>query len=467
MNVKDTQGALRHTGWAGMSLAGQFAITGGVVVLVAALVVGSFVANRIEEVVVRNTANATALYMESLIAPITQDFVEAESLSSRNRKEISTLLAETELGKRVASYKVWRPGGLVVDASDTTLIGVQFEVTENLKQAWNGEVRADFDDTSDAEDAGEDALDVPLLEIYSPIRNRSTGEVVSVIEFYEIADTLQRDIAQARATSWAAVVGVLALLGAAMYLIVLRGSKTIDAQIVALREMSSRNLSLRLQMQEASGRAAAMSERALRQIGADLHDGPAQLMAFAALRLDAVRRAAGDDRARADVDEVAGAVGEAIGEIRNISRGLSVPDLDQRDMGRVVQGLADAHAARTGTAVDMSEMQADLPDLPAAVRLAVFRFVQEGLNNAWRHARGRGQKLRLGVDEGRMVLSVLDQGPGFGAAGWDPAQSQGRLGLMGLKNRIEAIGGRLDVLNRPDPPGGAELRMTIELGAQP
>lgn len=60
-------------GWAGLSLARQFAIAGGVVMLAATLLVGWFVAGRIEEVVVRNTANATALYMESFVAPLTQD----------------------------------------------------------------------------------------------------------------------------------------------------------------------------------------------------------------------------------------------------------------------------------------------------------------------------------------------------------------------------------------------------------
>jgi len=62
----------RRKGWSGLSLARQFALAGGVVMLVATGLVGWFVAGRIEEVVVRNTANATALYMESFVAPLTK-----------------------------------------------------------------------------------------------------------------------------------------------------------------------------------------------------------------------------------------------------------------------------------------------------------------------------------------------------------------------------------------------------------
>ena len=459
--------------WSGLTLATQFAVAGGVVILAAALAVGSVVANRIEEAVVRNTANATALYMESFVAPITQDLTQQETLSTRSQKDMSELLGQTELGRRVVSFKVWRKGGFVLDASNEALIGQTFAVTDNLRAAWGGQVTGEFEDTRDAEDAAEDALNLPLLEIYAPVRHRTTGEVIAVVEFYEIAETLKRDIQRARALTWAWVIGIMGVIGAALFAVVLRGSRTIEAQIVALKDMSLRNLELRVQIQDASARSATLGERALRQIGADLHDGPAQLMAFAALRLDALKSQSADESQRADLAEVAAAVTEAITEIRTLSRGLSVPDLDRRDMGEVLEGLAAGHAARTGTAVRMTGVAGDLPDLPPALRLCIYRFVQEGLTNAWRHAGGQGQELRIGYLDGKLHLSVLDDGPGFGPKGDAdaPAENLGaegqRLGLAGLKDRVEALGGRLDLLARSGPDGlpakGAELRMTIEV----
>ncbi|NEY90371.1 sensor histidine kinase [Tabrizicola oligotrophica] len=450
----------RRKGWEGLSLARQFALAGGVVMLAATLLVGWFVSGRIEEVVVRNTANATALYMESFVAPLTQDLARSERLTEASRRSIGALLAGTALGRRVVSFKIWRTGGLLVDASNTALVGHTFPPTENLKLAWSGEVRADFEDTGDPEDAHENALGVPLLEIYSPIRDIETGRVIAVAEFYEVATQLKTDLARARLASWATVALVMLAIAASLFAVVLRGSRTIDSQLAALSDMSARNVALRLRVQGAAARFAAMNDQTLRRIGADLHDGPAQLLGFAALRLDALRKAAGPEAGPA-VDEVARAVKDAIAEVRTISRGVSLPDVDRRSLADLVQGLADAHKARTGTEVQVDAHVAPGVDLPDAVKICVYRFVQEGLNNGWRHAGGKEQEVRLQVTADELRLAVADRGPGFAAPPPGAGADGTTLGLAGLADRVESLGGQFMALNRAG--GGAELAMTLDL----
>lgn len=450
----------RRKGWAGLSLARQFALAGGLVMMVATLAVGFFVSGRIEEVVVRNTANATALYMESFVAPLTQDLARSENLTDDSRARIGELLAGTVLGQRVVSFKIWREGGLLVDASNTALVGQHFPPTENLKLAWEGSVRADFEDTSDPEDTNEDALGVPLLEIYSPIREIKTGRVIAVAEFYEVATALKADLARARLASWGAVALIMALIGASLFVIVLRGSRIIDHQLEALKGLSSRNVALRLRVQGAAARFAAMNDQTLRRIGADLHDGPAQLMGFAALRLDALRKAAGPGAAAA-VDEVALAVKDSIAEIRTISRGLSLPDIDRRSLSDLVQGLADAHKARTGAEVAITSHVPAQVDLPEAAKICLYRFVQEGLNNGWRHADGKGQAVDLTLSDDTLRLIVSDRGPGFSAPPPGPGADGTTLGLAGLADRVESLGGHFEARNRKG--GGAELVMTLDL----
>jgi signal transduction histidine kinase len=450
---------------ADMSLARQFALAGGVVMLISALAVGGLVQGRIKEVVVRNTANATALYMESFIAPLTQGLADEDRLSEWARGEIGRLLANTALGSRVVSFKIWRKGGLLVDASNTALVGQTFDVTKNLKLAWQGEVRADFDDTGDQEDVAEHALGLPLLEIYSPIREVGSGRVIAVAEFYEVATQLKADLIRARLIAWAAVAGVMALIGASLFAVVLRGSRTIDRQLLALRDMSAGNLALRLRVQGAAARFSAMNDQALRRIGADLHDGPAQLMGFAALRLDALRDKVADPAARAELETVERAVKDSIRDIRNISRGLSLPDIERKPLDDILAGLADAHAVRTGTEVAVTGRLGARDDLDLPSKICIYRFVQEGLTNAWRHAEGRGQELRLRLLGDRLQVCVLDRGPGFADLPPRPGADDEGLGLGGLVDRVESLGGRVDMRNRQK--GGAALCMELDLKGQP
>lgn len=447
--------------WSKLSLARQFALAGGVVMLAAAVAGGFFVSNRIEAVVVRNTANATALYMESFIAPLTQDLATQAALSEQSRLEIGRLLAETALGQRVVSFKIWRPGGLLVDASNRDVIGKTFAPTENLKQAWAGEVRADFNDTGDEEDVAEHALGLPLLEIYTPIREVKTGKVIAVAEFYEIASQLKLDLIRARSLGWLTVGAAMLLIAGSLFAIVLRGSRTIDRQLAALSELASRNLALRLRVQGAAARFSSVNDQVLRRIGADLHDGPAQLMGFAALRLDALQGRVAGDKALADLAAVQRAVKDSILEIRNISRGLSLPDIEQKSLEDILRGVAETHAARTGAAVAI-QCDATAAEVPSAVKICCYRFVQEGLNNGWRHALGKGQEVRLSVQGDLLRLRVLDRGPGFPHLPVDFGADDSGLGLAGLTDRVESLGGHIEALNRQDGPG-AELRMELDL----
>jgi signal transduction histidine kinase len=458
--------APHRNGWADMSLARQFALAGGTVMFLATLAVGFLVSNAIEDAVTRNTGNATALYMESFIAPLTQDLAVQDRLSETSRAEIGALLAQTALGKRVVSFKIWRKGGLVVDSSNPAVIGKKFEVTDNLRAAWQGVVMADYSDTADEEDSAENAMGIPLLEIYSPVRDVNSGEVIAVVEFYEDAVQLSHDLLQARLVSWGAVAAMMALIWGSLFVVVLRGSRTIDRQLLALSDLSSRNVALRLRVQGAASRFSALNDESLRRIGADLHDGPAQLMGYVALRLDSLRAHLTGAAAAAEIASVEKAVKDSITEIRTIARGLSLPDIDRRALPDLIQSLTESHAARTGTEVALQVDPALAGDLPLSVKTCVYRAVQEALTNAWRHAEGAGQEVRLTLDGDLLRLSVLDRGPGLShpPQSDEDGQDDGNsgMGLAGLTDRVESLGGHLE-LRRRKPGPGTELFVEIDL----
>lgn len=445
--------------WSRATLATRFGATGGIVLVLASLAIGSVVAERIEAGVVRNTAIATALYMESFVAPISQDLAGGGPLSPNVGRALDEVFRNTSLGQRVVSYKIWRPDGTVLIASDPDIVGQGFPIDSQLQAALNGVVSASYDDAGDGEDAAEAALGVPLLEIYSPIREAWSGRIVAVAEFYEMNPQLAADLAQSRRAAWAWVAGVTLVLGLVLHLIVLQGSRTIEAQKRALdhrlgelRDLNARNHELRLRVQEAAGRAAATTEHSLRRIGADLHDGPAQYLAFAALRLDTLREDRDGEERQKQLDAVHDALTTAMSEVRAISRGLALPDIETKDAETIVRMAVEAHAGRTGETVALKTGMPSPLSLGPAESIGLFRFVQEGLNNASRHAGGQDVAVVLTTGEAGLSLAIRDRGPGLGDA-------KPGLGLSGLRDRIEALGGSFRCRNRDG--GGTEIEMNF------
>jgi signal transduction histidine kinase len=177
--------------------------------------------------------------------------------------------------------------------------------------------------------------------------------------------------------------------------------------------MAVHNLSLRRRVQGAAARFAALNDQTLRRIGADLHDGPVQMMSFAALRLDALRRHVPEGAGRQELDAVEAALRESIVELRNISRGMSLPDLERKPVESLMRSLAEAQAARGGMAVDVTVDLDDEATLPPEVKTCLYRVAQEGLTNAWRHGGGSTADLAVRLKDGVLTLSVMDRGPGF------------------------------------------------------
>jgi hypothetical protein len=180
--------------WRDLTLPGQFLLAGAIVMIGAMVLVGNWISQRIEDAVVQNSAASAALFMESFVSPLSQELEETDTLSAPARQALAEIFEGTTLGDQVVSYKIWLSGGRIVHASDAALIGRTFEPSEELRRAWSGEVAATFEDLNSLEDKAEAALGVSLLEVYSPIRQVWTGEVIVVAEFYETADQLRTEI---------------------------------------------------------------------------------------------------------------------------------------------------------------------------------------------------------------------------------------------------------------------------------
>lgn len=443
-----------------LSLAAQFVLAGGAVLVAGMIAIGVWVTRQIEEGVTSNTAITTALYVDSVIAPLLEDIQDDGKLGEGARRALDETVARS-FGSRIVSFKIWARDGTIAYSSQAELIGQRFDPTDSLKAAWAGRVAAEFDDLGDGEDALERARALPLLEIYSPVREPWSGKVVAVMEFYEVATGLKDDIAATRQRSWLVVAGVTIGMMGLLFGIVLRGSRMIDSQrgalearVAELSALLAQNEELRRKVQGASSRAVTLNERHLKRVSADLHDGPAQLLALASLRL-------GDpDLPAAEIERIRGHLDDAMTEIRAICRGLALPQIERMALTALVDEAVAAHAARTSTSVEVVvEPEAAGLALTTPEKICVYRFVQEGLANAFKHAGGLGQSVTVRRDGGQLVVSVADRGPGLPA---DPA-SGGGLGLLGLRERVESLGGGFEIA---DAAPGVRLAMRITVGAR-
>jgi len=178
---------------------------------------------------------------------------------------------------------------------------------------------------------------------------------------------------------------------------------------------------------------AADAER--RRVERDLHDGAQQRLVALAMRLDLARQTTGASTAL--LDEATTELRAAVAEVRDLARGLYPPILTEAGLGPAIEALAER--STIPVTVDAPARRYPLP-----VEAAAYFVVNEAITNAAKHARATGVTVTIRDEEGRVAISVRDDGGG----GADPAVGSG---LHGLMDRVAALGGRLSV---ESPPGG-------------
>jgi len=188
-----------------MSLARRFLLANLVVVLAASLAVAAWVGIQLENGVLERTAGVTALYIDSFVEPEIASLATAKALPQHSVDSLDRLLASTELGEHVVSFRVWSPDGVIVYSPNRALIGQQFEPEGGLARALAGEVSAEMTNLTGLENSYERERWSRLVETYVPVRTRGGGTVIAVTEFYQLPDEIDAEVASARTGSWAVV----------------------------------------------------------------------------------------------------------------------------------------------------------------------------------------------------------------------------------------------------------------------
>jgi signal transduction histidine kinase len=431
--------------------------------LVAMTLVGLFTSHIVSKVTIENTAASTALFMDSFLSPLVQELVSRELLPAEKIAALDQLLGGESFEDRVPHVEIWKEGGLVVYSRTPQLIGRRFRPPDGLVAALAGTVSAHYTDLK-AREHIERAFDEQYLEVYVPIREHLSGRIIAAAEIHEITGPLNDRLFHVRLQSWLAVAGMSGLLMLSLFGIVYRGNRIINEQQAALRhrmeeirEVSEQNRLLKEKAQRASSRLSEMNESYLRHVGAELHDGPAQLVSLAALKVEHVRRAKTSEKQEQELRAMASALADALSEIRTISKGLMLPDIERLPLREVIDRVVRVHEQRTGTKVMMNCRCLDQP-LSHAIKICVYRFVQEGLNNAFRHAGGEGQTVTCLFEGTVLSVTVQDSGgTGEGAR----VDLEAGLGLTGLRERVESLGGAFRIHRSEGEGTRIEMKLVV------
>lgn len=205
-------------------------------------------------------------------------------------------------------------------------------------------------------------------------------------------------------------------------------------------------------------------EEERRRMRRDLHDGLGPSLASLLLEAQVLRRMIRDDPAAAEAltDEMQSDIRATIDDIRRVVNELRPPALDDLGLVPALQVMAvrlgraeDGSSSSLHVIIDAPE---DLPPLPAAVEVAVYRIVQEGVTNILHHAYAHRATVRLRVGRD-LCVEIWDDGVGF------QSRREDGLGLISMRERAAELGGRCEISSRPE--GGVLIKALLPLPGEP
>lgn len=428
-----------------LTVARQYMLTSFILMLLGMIVIGLWISNLIETAVTNRTAAVTALYVNSFISPYLADLDVDSPLTPDQIEALETLLTDNTFSQQVVSFKIWSPDGTIIFSPIPDLIGQQFEVGGGLSQALRGEVISEVSNLDDPEQVYERQFWDTLIETYAPARD-NRGEIVAVAEFYQTTTGLEAEIQRAQFRSWIVIGLVMVTLYLLLAGIVGGASNTILLQQNRLQEnvdqlqlLLEQNDQLNGRVRRAAARTAALNERYLRRISAELHDGPAQDLALALLRFENFSESNSnqDPAVKKDIQTIHTAIESSMTELRNISAGLRLPEIESISLLETAQRAVHDFESRTGATVQVTV--GDLSStVSVPVKITVYRLLRETLANSHRHAQATEQRIYLYQESDQLFVQVSDNGNGFSPV---DVPVGNHLGLAGMRERVNALGG--------------------------
>lgn len=217
-------------------------------------------------------------------------------------------------------------------------------------------------------------------------------------------------------------------------------------------------------LRKLSGRLLGIQDQERRRIARELHDSLGQYLAGLKIAIEMLSNSTQSERNQSLLAECSEILQKSITETRTLSHLLHPPLLDEAGFASAASWFVTGFAQRSGIPVSL-DLPEDMPRLPEAVEIALFRVLQESLTNVHRHSQTGSAEIKVEADAEQITIEIRDHGKGVPKLILQQVESGGMrlgVGMAGMRERIRELGGNFEVTSEH----GTCVRATVPLAVR-
>jgi len=423
--------SLLRAEWLVLGPLGRTALVAVALSAVVASMLALWIPYRVERTLLSATSESLSRVIEDLAV---SEEIPTSPVPPESLEHLDAAVQRRLLGRDTVRVKIWSSDGTVLYSDARELIGQTYALSDELRAAFAGEAQNRAPEVGRPENEAERDLG-PLYEFYVPVLGPG-GSVTAVFETYEQADPLVLTVTSIRRYVWGSIAAGIGFLAIFIVILFVRNA------IVVTRG--------RRQAEQLLADLVHAQEEERRRVVGSLHDDVGQ-------PLYRIHYGIQDCRARvapgsAIDDELAriGTLVHAVDEkLRSELRTLREEPGVELDLAHAITELAEVTEMETDLQVTVRAVDGN--SLPLGHRMSLYRAAQESITNVRRHARAATVSMDLHRQGDAIVLDVADDGVG--------ASAPAGLGLIATRDRLEALGGGLELALRQE--GGTRFRAWV------